>query len=193
VNSAIVGRMLQVEFIKELGVKNCGEKHLVRGVDKYLLGIIVGIVLLVAATVIIVFTRPKAEYLTDESPEAIVHNYLLAIKEADYDRAYGYISSEIDVYPEDLEIFIEVVEDESWSFGEMGDSVVQVLSSRVRGDKTIVKVLETSYSSGGLFDSSQYDRNFEMKLHQEKGRWKLVDGDLYWYSCWGEQNRSWCD
>jgi len=71
--------------------------------------------------------------------------------------------------------------------------VVQVLSSRVRGDKTIVKVLETSYSSGGLFDSSQYDRNFEMKLHMENGRWKLVDGDLYWYSCWGEQSRSWCD
>jgi hypothetical protein len=165
----------------------------VRGVDKYLIGIIVGIVLLVAVTMIIVLTRPKAEYLTDESPEAIVHNYLLAIKEADHDRAYGYISSEIDDYPEDLEVFIEVVEDESWSFGGSGDSVVQVLSSSIRGDKTIVKVLETSYSSGGLFDSSQYDRNFEMKLHMENGRWKLVDGDLYWYSCWGEQSRSWCD
>jgi hypothetical protein len=164
-----------------------------KGVDKYLIGIVVGIVLLVAVTVIIVLTRPKAEYRPDDSPEAIVHNYLLAIKETDYERAYEYISSEIRYYPEDLESFIEIVEDEPWSFGRRADSIVEVQSSRVSGDKTTVKVLETVYSSGGLFDSGQYDRNFDMKLHQDNGEWKLIDGDRYWYNCWGDDHATWCD
>jgi hypothetical protein len=164
-----------------------------KGVDKYLIGIVVGIVLLVALTVIIVLTRPKAEYRSDDSPEAVVHNYLLAIKEAEYDRAYGYISTEIDGYPEDLEVFIEDMEDNFWSFGRGGDSIVEIQSSRVSGDKATVKVLETDYSSGGLFDSGQYERNFDLKLHQDNGEWRLIDGDRYWYPCWGDDHATWCD
>jgi hypothetical protein len=54
-------------------------------------------------------------------------------------------------------------------------------------------VLETVYSSGGLFDSGQYDRDFDMKLHQDNGEWKLIDGDRYWYNCWGDDHATWCD
>jgi hypothetical protein len=164
-----------------------------KGTDKYLIGIVIGIVLLIVITVIVVLTRPEAEYRSDDSPEAIVHNYLLAIKETDYDRAYGYISPDIDEYPEDLEAFIEIVENEPWIFGQRSDSVLEIQSFRGSGDKTTVKVLETIYDSGGIFGSGHYDRYFDMKLHWENDEWRLVDGDQYWYRCWDEDRPSWCE
>jgi hypothetical protein len=164
-----------------------------KGADKYLLGIVAAIALLVGATVIVVLLRPEAQYRADDSPEAVVHNYLLALNNGDYERAYACVSAEMPGHPRDLDDFIESVEDNRWTFGGWEDSAAEVLSSRIRGEKAYVEVQETSYSSGGLLEGRTYDHNFDMTLLKEKGEWKLLGGDRYWDSCWGEQQQSWCD
>ena len=163
-----------------------------KGTDKYLVGIAAGIVLLVVVTVIVVLTRPKPEYRSDDSPEATVHNYLLALKEGNYERAHSYLSPNLESYPEDAQAFAKDLRDHPWRFGQEEDSALAIDSSRVTGDSATVDVNETDYYSGGLFDSRQITRRFEMVLRRENNMWKLVYADRYWDGCWSDDNASWC-
>lgn len=155
-----------------------------KGPDKYLIGIVVGIALLVAVSFIVVLLRPQPEYRTDDSPESIAHNYLLALRKGDYERAYEYLSTNLISYPADLQTFVEDVEDRSWLFRTDQDVSLNVQSARIIGDVATVKVLETRFSNNGLFDSGQYEGQFDMKVRLEGDTWKLFDGDYYWNSGW---------
>ena len=128
--------------------------------------------------------RPEPQYRSDASPEAVVHNYLLALRQRDYDRAYECLSSNLKSYPADVETFAEDVDDRSWNFRLDRDVSLNVQSATIRNNTATVEVLETVAYNNGPFDSGQNDRTFDMKLRQEKGTWKLVDGDSYWTSCW---------
>lgn len=160
-----------------------------KGSDKFLIGIVAGILLLIVVSVVVVLSRPKPEYRDDDSPEAVVHNYLLALRQEEYERAYGYLSPGLRGYPRDVEAFTEDVED-SYSFS-FGNTTIDVQSATIRGTSAMVEVLETSFSGGDdLFNSGNYERRFDMKLSQENGEWKLVDGNRYWTSCWEKVSSS---
>ncbi|HOF89582.1 MAG TPA: hypothetical protein PLZ36_15990, partial [Armatimonadota bacterium] len=60
--------------------------------DKWLIGIVIGAALLVCAAVAVTVLRPKPAYRADDTPAGVTHNYLLALKQRDYARAYGYLS-----------------------------------------------------------------------------------------------------
>ena len=155
-----------------------------KSTDKFLIGIVAGIGLLVVVAFLVVLTRPEPEYQDGDSPEAIVHNYLLALRQGDYERALEYLSPNLKGYPEDAQAFADDVDD-SYSFRlDDRDVTIETQSATIRGNTATVEVLETSFSGGGLFSSGNYDRRFDMKLRQENGAWKLVDGDQYWTSCW---------
>jgi len=64
--------------------------------DKILIWIVGGIVLLVIAAFAIALVKPKPTYMADESPDGVAFNYLFAVQQGDYDRAYGYVSPSID-------------------------------------------------------------------------------------------------
>ena len=165
-----------------------------KGTDKYLIGIVAGMVLLVVVAIVVVLLRPKPEYRSDDSPEAVVHNYLLALRTGDYERAYECLSPKLISYPKDLETFVEDIEDNEWNFRQNRDVALNVQSAKIRGATATVEVLETVAYIDGLFDSGQYDRKFDMKLRQEDGSWKLFDGDSFWTSCWTKVNSNdyWC-
>jgi hypothetical protein len=154
-----------------------------KGSDKFLIGIVAGILLLIVVSVVVVLSRPEPEYRNDGSPEAVVHNYLLALRQEEYERAYGYLWPNLLGYPRDADAFAEDVED-SYSFS-FGDATLDVQSSAVRGATATVEVLRTSFSGGDdLFNSGNYEYRFDMKLCQHNGEWKLMGGDRYWTSCW---------
>jgi len=160
-----------------------------KAADKLLIGIVVSIGLLVVVAFVVVLTQPEPEYLNSDLPEAIVHNYLLALRKGEYKRAYEYLSPSLKGYPESVEVFEDDVND-SYSFDfDKHDVTIDTQSSTIRGNSATVEVLETSFTGGGLFSSGNINRRFEMKLRQENGGWKLVDGDRYWDYCW-EQARS---
>ena len=156
--------------------------------DKFLIGIVAGVILLVGAAFAIAFLRPKPTYQPDDTPEDVAHNYLLALKQEDYARAYGYLSPGIRSYPDSAEAFAEDVADNRWNFGGGDDSVtLEIESVRMTGeDRAVVSVRERRFYQGGLFDSGEYTSTFDMTLRRRNDRWQIFESDSYWAWCWDD-------
>ncbi|HEY9153074.1 MAG TPA: hypothetical protein VIN60_09340 [Anaerolineales bacterium] len=61
--------------------------------DRFLIGILIGIGVLIIAALGIFFTRENQQaYVSEDSPEGVVHNYALALLNKDYQKAYGYLA-----------------------------------------------------------------------------------------------------
>ena len=61
--------------------------------DRFLVGILVGIGVLVVVALALFFTRQdKQEYVPDDTPEGVVRDYVLAIYKDDYEKAYAYLA-----------------------------------------------------------------------------------------------------
>jgi hypothetical protein len=160
-----------------------------KGTDKFLIGIVAGVVILVAAVLAIALLRPnEMSYQPDDTPEGVANNYLLALHLEEYDRAYAYLSPSLPGYPDDLEAFERDVEGNRWSFGYYDDEVsLAVDAVDVSGDKAKLVVRKTTFRRGDLFESGQYSSTFEMTLRREGGAWRVADSDRYWASCWEKQ------
>jgi len=155
-----------------------------KGTDKFLIGIVVGIVLLVVIAFAVVLARPEPTYQAEEMATGVTHNYLLALQKEDYERAYRYLSPTLAGYPESVEAFAETVEDFNWRFRTDTETTLTVLSERVVGSRTVVEMRESRFYRGGLFGSGQTTNTFEVKLEQEAGAWKVVDAGYYFAPCW---------
>ena len=155
-----------------------------KSTDKFLIGIVAGIVLLIVAAFVVTLTRPEPTYQAEDTPEGVAHNYLLALQKEDFERAYGYLSPTLEGYPASAEKFAEHVQDYSWRFRLDVDTTLAVESARVTGNRAVVKVRESRFDGGDLFDSSQSTNVFKMELQLESGEWKIVDADYYFAWCW---------
>ena len=61
--------------------------------DRFLTGILIGIgILVVAALAMFFIRRDDQAYLSDDTPEGVVHNYVVSILNKDYEKAYGYLA-----------------------------------------------------------------------------------------------------
>jgi hypothetical protein len=61
--------------------------------DRFLTGILIGIGLLVIVALAVFFTRKDTQtYISDETPEGVVHNYVVAVLNKEYEKAYGYLA-----------------------------------------------------------------------------------------------------
>src|SRR5215813_10509760 len=61
--------------------------------DRFLMGILVGIGVLVVLALVVFFTRKDTQtYISDDTPEGVVHNYVVAVLNKDYKKAYGYLA-----------------------------------------------------------------------------------------------------
>ena len=154
---------------------------------------VVGVVVLVGAVIAVVLLRSgEASYEPDGAPEAVAHNYLLALQWEDYERAYGYLSPTLPGYPATMQEFARNVEDHSWNFSRHDDVSLAIESVKVTGDRAKVLARRTTFYSGGVFDSGQYSSTFEMTLLREKDEWHLVEADRYWWNCWSRAIASGC-
>ncbi|MEE8389746.1 MAG: hypothetical protein V3S14_02980 [Anaerolineae bacterium] len=155
-----------------------------KNTDKFLIGIVVGIVALVIAAFVVTLTRPEPTYQPEDTPEGVAHNYLLALQKKDYERAYGYLSPVLDGYPASVDEFAEAVTDYSWQFRLDADTTLAVESARAVGSRTVVQVRESRFYGGSLIGNSQSVTMFDIKLGFEDGAWKIVDADYYFAGCW---------
>ncbi len=153
------------------------------GIDKFLLGIVIGVVFLVIIVFFIVFSKPSQNYLPENSPENVAHNYIFALENEDYPRAYSYLSPTIEGYPEDIEEFTRRVND-SFFFDFDTVTSMQFETTYSSEETAIITVYQTTFSEGGLFGSSEYLRKFEMDLEFENGEWKIIDSENYFAWCW---------
>jgi len=160
----------------------------VKNTDKFLLAIVLGAVVLIGATFAVVFLKPEPTYLSDDSPEGVAHNYLLALQRENYGRAYRYLSNTLPGYPSDIEQFEESFENYSWRIRTDTDSSLAIDSSTLDGTRAVVTVRETRFYDRGLFESSQQFSTFDMVLHLEIGEWKIVSSKSYFAWCWDDEN-----
>lgn len=156
--------------------------------DKFLLAIVAGIILIVVIAFIVVIRRPEPQFQVDNTPEGVVHDYLLALQLGDYESAYGHLSSEV-VYPADIDEFYDSLREAPWEF-TVSDNYSQVIeSSEPISDQSVAVKVREIYTTNSLFAGDDYSDTFSMRVENDGGEWKLVSGERYWSSCWGEENK----
>jgi len=155
-----------------------------KSTDKFLIGIVVGIVALVIAAFVVTLTRPEPTYQPEDTPEGIAYNYLLSLQKEDYERAYGYLSPALDGYPASVQEFVKAITDYAWRFRRDADTTLAVESANVIGSWATVKIRESRFYGGSLIGNSQSVTLFDMELELDQSLWKITQADYYFAGCW---------
>jgi hypothetical protein len=150
--------------------------------DKFLFAIVAGIVILVVAAFAFVLLSPEPQYRTDDTPEAAVQNYLLALQQEEYERALDEISLDVPHRPLDGSGMEWDISQNSWQFERYGDPSLVISRSRISGDHATVTLAETR--SYGIFPGDVSSQDVVMRLKQDDSGWKLIGGNAYWVDDW---------
>lgn len=136
--------------------------------DKFLTGILIGIASLSLLALVLFFIRKdgKADYLPGSEPGDVVHNYVLAILNKDYQKAYGYLAEQEHkpTYEEFRQSFFN-------GMINPGDTGVEVGSVEFNGDEAVV-TLSIYYAVNDPF-SSRYANEDRALLVKQDSTWKL--------------------
>jgi hypothetical protein len=157
-----------------------------KNTDRFLIGIVTGVILLVVFSFVISLRQPQPDYQPEETPEGVVQNYLLALKRADYERAYGYLSPELLGYPADVAAFTADVSNDRWAFRLDTDVTIDLSSATVTDDRAVVSIRETRFDRSGLFGEQNID-SFTVTLQQMKNTWFIANSGAYWRWCWNNE------
>lgn len=137
--------------------------------DRFLIGILIFIVVLVAIALGLFFMRQDTlTYGKDDTPEGVVHNYALAIQNMDFERAYGYMAKG-DTKP-DFETFRQAFLTRQL---DTSQATIQVGASRNLGPTEAVVDVAVVYASSDPF-SRPYSNSQSATLVKENGKWKLT-------------------
>ena len=141
--------------------------------DRFLTAILIGIVVLIAAALIVFFTRQdQVSYQPEQAPEGVVHNYVLAILNKDYEKAYGYLA-ELDDKPTFADFR------QAFAVGRLtpGSNGVKIGSATITGDSASVEV-STVYTPGDPFSTGSENLGSAQLLRQN-GSWKISSMPTY--------------
>lgn len=155
--------------------------------NRLLIAIVIGAVVLVGIAIGVTLLRPEPDYLPEDTPEGVAHNYLFALEKGEYQRAYSYLSPTIQGYPLNLETFTENIEESAFSFHLEDDTTLRVESGTTTGNNATITINETIFYSGNMFGSNEYTNTFKVKLRLEDGEWKIIDSDRYFAWCWDRE------
>ena len=144
--------------------------------DRFLTGILIGIALLVVASLSVFFLRKDTNtYLPEDSPDAVVHNYIFALQEENFERAYGYLAEDENkpTYTTFLRNVITTTQDSV----QIGDTEISVETASV--------ALTFSNTGRGIF-SDYYEYKETALLVLQNGDWKILNMSsyAYWYHDW---------
>ncbi len=144
--------------------------------DRFLIGILIGIGVLIVAALAVFFTgQDQAAYVSDNTPDGVVHNYVLAVLNKDYNKAYGYLADlpNKPTYDSFRQAF---------AVGRLnpGISGIKVGTADITGDNASVDVMMLN-TSGDPFNSGVNDMG-QAQLLMQNGAWKL--SSLPAYNVW---------
>ena len=173
--------------------------------DRFLPGIVAGVVILILVALGVALLQPKPTYRSDDTPEAVVYNYILAFRQEDYARAYSYLAPSLKGYPPDLQTFQLNVLNNRYNFQldnrrsyTIEDSpvlqktsplippvamplVYTIADSQVLQKTAVVRVRE--HVDDGFLLSGYSDVRV-VTLRQEGGAWKIASSGVLWFWCW---------
>ncbi|MBN1303351.1 MAG: hypothetical protein JXA13_02875 [Anaerolineales bacterium] len=140
--------------------------------DRFLIGILAGIGLLVILSLVVFFTRHNNQtYQADDTPEGVVHNYVLALIRDDYEKAYTYLADKegkpsLDGFIADL-----------YTPSDIG---VDIGRTRINGDIATVEITIVNNSGDPL--SGRWTYEDQATLVRQANGWKLTSMH---YDFWG--------
>ncbi|MBN1666236.1 MAG: hypothetical protein JW862_04085 [Anaerolineales bacterium] len=147
--------------------------------DRFLIAILVAIGLLAVAALVLFFARPQEQsYGDDSTPAGVVRNYVLALQQNDYEKAYEYLSTDADM-PTASE-FRRVFLSQELDVTQVS---VQIQESEQAAKEGIVKLV-LIHGNGSPFQNSWHESTNAV-LVEEQGAWKIVSMPYpYWYWDW---------
>jgi len=156
-----------------------------KGTDKFLIGIVVGIVVIVIAAFALALGQPKLTFREDSMPDGVAYNYLLAIQQRDFVRAYNYLSPTMPSYPASADAFESQVYRDRYSFRLDESLTLDISAVRMYTETADVTMRETSFAPGGFLMGSSRSSTFMMRVARDKaGVWKISHSDRFWRYCW---------
>ncbi|MFN2199720.1 MAG: hypothetical protein ACK2UO_00860 [Caldilineaceae bacterium] len=156
-----------------------------RGTDRYIIVFATGIVLLIVVALVVASIRPDETYLEGDGPEIVAHNYLLALEQGDYTRAYSYLSPNLKGYPSDQRTFVQDVRENPWLFpSEEGYSALTLLSVKENDGWADARVRMTTNAGGGLFGFNRNSDEVTLQMEQTDQGWKIAGGARLFVYCW---------
>ena len=143
--------------------------------DRFLTGILIGIGLLVIAALAVFFTRRDTQtYVADDTPEGVVHNYVVAVLEKDYEKAYSYLA-DLEHKP-DYEEFRQAFLN---GMVNPGNSAIDIGEAEVIDDEAYVDVA-LIYNPSDPFSTGYRDVQ-RAGLVLQNGAWKLTSMPSYYF------------
>jgi hypothetical protein len=151
--------------------------------DRFLTGILVGIAVLIVIALAVFFSRRGTQtYISEETPEGVVHNYVLAVLNKDYKKAYVYLADleNKPTYEQFRDAFLQGVVNPN-------NSALDIGKSEISGDSASVEVIMV-YSPSDPFSTGYRDVQRAILLKQSSG-WKLTSMPYYylWNGNWYPQ------
>ena len=143
--------------------------------DRFLTGILLGIGLLVVIALAVFFTRKDSQtYVPDDTPEGVVHNYVLALLKKDYEKAYGYLA-DLDhkpTYDEFRKSFLNGIVNPN-------NGAVDIGTSETTRDEASVEVTMINNASDPF--STGYRDTQRAILVKQNGAWKISSMPTYYF------------
>ena len=153
--------------------------------DRFLIGILVGIAVLVIAAVALFFMRRGTlEYGPESAPDGVVRNYIVAIKKGDFERAYGYLG-DFKNKPSQLAFRQGFL---NYQASQIASTGIEVGSASIEGDKAVVQI--TLLEGGGGLFNDMYRNTQSADLSLVNGQWKITNMAFpFWNYGWSEPNK----
>jgi hypothetical protein len=149
--------------------------------DRFLLGILIGIAVLVVAAVSLFFARRGTlAYGPEDTPAGVTRNYIVALKKNELDRALGYLA-EFEGRPDSF-AFRQTFQ--QYQASEVAGTGVEVGEETVDGERAFVQV--SMIRGGGLFNDVYRDTQ-SAELVRQGGAWKVKNMPYpFWNFSWVE-------
>lgn len=147
--------------------------------DRFLTSILIGIGALAIAAVGVFSLRQGAQdYIADDTPDGVVHNYVFALHQGDLQRAYGYLADK-EGKPEWKDFQAKF---KDFSGASSGMQIVGFkLTEDDDGNPTArVELNEVSPYGGGPFGGYHSSSRYATLVSQE-GEWKLIEMSYYYW------------
>lgn len=147
--------------------------------DRFLTAILIGIAVLAVAALALFFIRQhQVDFVAEEAPEGVVHNYVLALNKGDYERAFSYLAdlNGKPSYDHFRQVFLTRELDVTSTSLQIGDT--QVIKDSAYVSVTVIS------SSGDPF-GQVYRNSQSAALVLQAGSWKISNlPQPFWYWDW---------
>lgn len=144
--------------------------------DRFLLGILIfiGVLILLALGLFLARNEPPA-YAAEDTPQGVVNNYILALDQGDFERAYGYLAEQEN--KPTYAAFLNAVRTQQ--LGDPG-TTLQLGEVQMLSEEEAWVSLSVVFTGSGLFDSGWTNIDRAALLLQD-GAWKITYLPYPWW------------